>query len=181
MTFRSLLCVQSPSRALALGLCALQFSAWPVAVQAQQVYRCPGNLYTDALSQREAAEKGCKTLEGAPVTIIQATPRPAPRPATASGGGSERPPASDDAKAKDADARRILEAELRKEEEALASLRKEFNNGEPERRGDERNAQKYLDRIKEMKDAITRKEADIASIKRELAKLSGTPSAGANK
>lgn len=142
------------------------------SVQAQQVYRCPGNLYTDALSQREAAEKGCKTLEGAPITIIQATPRPAARP-QASGGGSERPPASDDAKAKEADARRILEAELRKEEDALAALRKEFNNGEPERRGDERNAQKYLDRIKDMKDAITRKEADIASIKRELAKLSG--------
>ena len=155
------------SQALAAWLC---FAAG--AAQAQQVYRCPGNLYTDALSQREAAEKGCKTLEGAPITIIQATPRPAPRPAATSG-GVERPPASDDAKAKDADARRILEAELRKEEEALAALRKEFNNGEPERRGDERNAQKYLDRIKEMKDAITRKEADIASIKRELAKLSG--------
>ncbi len=181
MTFRPLLRVQAHSRTVALGLCALQATVWPLAVQAQQVYRCPGNLYTDALSQREAAEKGCKTLEGAPVTIIQAGPRPAPRPVAASGGGNERPPASDDAKAKDADARRILEAELRKEEEALAGLRKEFNNGEPERRGDERNAQKYLDRIKDMKDAITRKEADIASIKRELAKLSGASSGGGNR
>lgn len=160
--------IRLASQALAAWLC---FAAG--AAQAQQVYRCPGNLYTDALSQREAAEKGCKTLEGAPVTIIQAAPRPAPRSPTATGGGSERPPASDDAKAKEADARRILEAELRKEEDVLATLRKEFNNGEPERRGDERNAQKYLDRIKDMKDAITRKEADIASIKRELAKLSG--------
>jgi len=75
--------------------------------------------------------------------------------------------------ARDADARRILEAELRKEEEALAALQKEFNNGQPERRGDERNYQKYLDRVEEMKAAITRKEADVASLRRELGKLGG--------
>ena len=60
---------------------------------------------------------------------------------------------------------------LRTEEERLAALQKEYNNGEPERRGDERNFQKYIDRVAEMKAAITRKEADIAAIKRELAKL----------
>ncbi len=145
------------------------------AVQAQdkQVYRCPGNLYTDALSPKEAADKGCKTLDGAPVTVIQSQPRPpvVRAPSTApSSGVSDRPP-SEDTKARDADARRILEAELRKEEDTLAALKKDYNNGEPERRGDERNAQKYLDRVKEMKDAIARKEADIASIKRELGKL----------
>ena len=55
--------------------------------------------------------------------------------------------------------------------EKLAQLQKEYNNGEPERRGDERNYQKYLDRTAEMKAAISRKESDIAAIKRELAKL----------
>ena len=40
-----------------------------------------------------------------------------------------------------------------------------------ERRGDERNYQKYLDRVNDMKAALTRKEADVASIKRELSKL----------
>ncbi|MCU0774086.1 MAG: hypothetical protein MUC74_06145, partial [Ideonella sp.] len=63
------------------------------------------------------------------------------------------------------------EAELRKEEERLATLLREYNNGEPERRGDERNYRKYLDRVAEMKAGIARKEADIAAIKRELAKL----------
>ena len=57
------------------------------------------------------------------------------------------------------------------EEGRLAALQKEFNNGEPERRGDERNYQKYTDRVAEMKLAIGRKEADIAALKRELAKL----------
>ena len=48
---------------------------------------------------------------------------------------------------------------------------KEFNNGEPERRGEERNYAKYLERVAEMRAAIQRKEADIAAIRRELAKL----------
>ena len=50
-------------------------------------------------------------------------------------------------------------------------MRKEYNNGEPERRGDERNFQKYQDRVAEMKSAIARKESDIAAIKREISKL----------
>ena len=145
------------------------------AVHAQEkpVYRCPGNLYTDALSAKEASAKGCKTLEGAPITVIQSqAPRSAAKSANNNpASGPERVTPPEEQKARDADARRILEAELRQAEDALAAQKKEFNNGEPERRGDERNAQKYLDRIKEMKDAITRKEADIASIKRELSKL----------
>lgn len=136
------------------------------------VYRCPGNpvLYTDSISAKEARDKGCRTLEGAPITVIQST---RPRP-TASG---PVPPApnrervdSTEQRNRDSDARRILEAELRKEEEQLASLRKEFNNGEPERRGDERNYQKYLDRVAELKATIARKESDVAALRRELAK-----------
>jgi hypothetical protein len=74
-------------------------------------------------------------------------------------------------KARDSDARRILEAELKRDEQALADMKREYNNGEPERRGDERNYARYLERVAEMKAAIGRKEADIAAIRRELAKL----------
>ena len=62
-------------------------------------------------------------------------------------------------------------SELKKEEDKLAQLQKDYNNGEPERRGDERNYQKYQDRVAEMKAAIARKESDIAAIKREITKL----------
>jgi chromosome segregation ATPase len=74
-------------------------------------------------------------------------------------------------RSRDSDARRILDTELRKEEERLAALKKEYGNGQPERQGDERNYQKYLDRVEGLKAAISRKEADIAAIKRELGKL----------
>ena len=60
---------------------------------------------------------------------------------------------------------------MRKEEEALAALKKEYNNGEPERRGDERNYQKYLERVAELKASVARKESDVAALKRELGKL----------
>jgi SMC interacting uncharacterized protein involved in chromosome segregation len=72
---------------------------------------------------------------------------------------------------RDTDARRILTTELQTEQDRLAALQKDFNNGEPERQGSERNYQKYADRVAEMKAAIARKESDIAAIRRELAKL----------
>lgn len=156
-------------------LLALGVAPWAVAV-AQIVYKCPGNLYTDSLSAKEANDKGCKALEGAPVTVIQsAPPRRAAEPATAA--PSPRPAdsrvAPSDQRERDADKRRILEDELRREEEKLAVLKREYNNGEPERRGDERNYQKYLDRVAEMKAGIERSESDVTALRRELAKLGG--------
>jgi hypothetical protein len=153
------------------------------ATAASQVYRCPGPpvLYTDALSPQEAREKGCRTIEGSPITVIQA-PRPRPPAATAGGNGSaSTAPRPADSKVeptaqrqRDSEARRILLEELKKEEDKLAAMQKDFNNGEPERRGDERNYQRYLDRVADMKAAITRKEADISALKREIAKLPPT-------
>lgn len=134
------------------------------------VYRCPGNLYTDALTAKEAQAKGCKTLDGAPITVIQSV-IPKGTGARTTGSGSGEKVSSDDQKARDTDRRKILEAELRKEEEALAALQKEYNNGQPDRNGDERNYQKYQDRVNEMKAEVTRREANVAALKRELANL----------
>ena len=57
-------------------------------------------------------------------------------------------------RARDSDARRILEAELRRDEAQLATMRQEYNNGEPERLGNERNFQTYLDRVAAMRAAM---------------------------
>jgi len=163
----AVLCLQ------AAALCA----AWPAHAQdAKPVYRCPGPpvLYTDALSPAEARDRGCRGIEGAPITVMQGRP-----PTRAASGNGVAPVASrpgdriDPAaqRARDSDARRILADELRREEDRLTALQKDFNNGEPERRGDERNFQKYQDRVADMKAGIQRKEADIAALKREMAKL----------
>lgn len=151
-------------------------AAWPQGTPGGgPVYRCPGPpiLYTDQITPQEAKEKNCRTIEGAPVTIVQ-TPKPATTPRSnapiASGPreGKVDPAAQ---RQRDNDARRLLESELKREEARLADLQKEYNNGEPERQGGERNYQKYADRVTEMRSAIARKEEDVAAIKRELAKL----------
>jgi hypothetical protein len=166
------------SKTLGWGLlCSAAFGAGVAQAQAQAaggtlVYRCPGNVYTDAISAQEAKDKGCRTLEGAPVTVVQGV---RPRAAASTAPAGSRPAESrvdpNEQRSRDSDARRILENELRMEMERLAMLQKDYNNGEPERRGDERNYQKYQERVAEMKANIARKESDIAALRRELAKL----------
>lgn len=171
----SLRSLGSACLAAAVALVACEFNL--AHAEDKPVYRCPGNLYTDALTAKEAQAKGCKTLDGAPITVIQSVVPKGAGAKTSSGGSGEKV-SSDDQKARDTDRRKILEAELRKEEDALASLQKEYNNGQPDRKGDERNFQKYQDRVNEMKAEITRREADVAALKRELASLGGAATSG---
>ena len=159
-------------------------AAWAQSGPATIVYRCPGNVYTSSsdLPAKQAEEKGCKVIEGAPVTIVQTAKPAAARPKepiasgaregrSTEGRGTEGRVDPNAQRQRDSDARRLLEGELQREEGRLADLKREFNNGEPERQGGERNAQKYLDRVAEMRAAIARKEEDVAAIRRELAKL----------
>ena len=171
MTRRPLTVVAATAALLLAGLPA----AW--AQTQGTVYRCPGPpvLYTDQISAQEAKEKGCRTIEGAPITIVQAPPRrPVVASAPASGASRNGEGKVDPAeqRARDSDARRILSDELRREEAKLAEMQREFNNGEPERRGDERNFARYQERVAQMRAALQRKEADLAAIRRELSKLS---------
>jgi hypothetical protein len=92
--------------------------AGPASAQApgSVVYRCPGNLYTSELTAKAAQEKGCRTIEGAPITVIQGqrprTGTPVP-PAAARPADSKVDPAAQ--RERDSDSRRILESELKKE------------------------------------------------------------------
>jgi hypothetical protein len=146
----------------------------PPAWAQDRIYRC-GNEYTNNASQ--AKERGCKLVEGGNVTVLQGT-RPAraapagtPAGAGASPANAPRVDAADQ-RARDADARAILEAELRKAETRLADLRKEYNDGSPQRSALElRNPQGYIERTAELKAAVTRAEADVAGIQRELGRL----------
>ncbi|MBY4596124.1 DUF3450 domain-containing protein [bacterium BD-1] len=151
-------------------------AAAPVSAQ-DRIYRC-GNEYTNRIGNR----KDCKVVEGGNVTVVRGT-APAAAPPAASGpapsaGGNQRvvsaPPSapridSPEQRARDADAKVILEQELRRTEARQAELLKEYNNGEPDKIGGEaRNYQKYLDRVAEMKAAIDRNQSDIEGIRREL-------------
>ncbi|MCY7304996.1 MAG: hypothetical protein LH632_02395 [Rhodoferax sp.] len=143
-----------------------------------QIYRC-GNEYTNTVS--EANRGQCKLVEGGNVTVVQGFRPPAGsvaaaqpvRIATASQAGTRVDSAEQ--RGRDSDARLILDSELKKAESRQAELVREFNAGEPEKRGDEaRNHQKYLDRVAELKAGLARNESDIAGIRRELSRVPAT-------
>ena len=139
------------------------------------IYRC-GNTYTN--DKAEATAKNCKLVEGGNVTVVQGTRvtvKPVSVATAPQGAASPQRVDAGDQKARDADARAILEAELKKAEARQAELLKEYNNGEPERMGPEhKNYQKYLDRVADLKAAIERNEKDIAGLRRELGRTGGT-------
>ena len=119
--------------------------------------------------------KGCRRLDIQPLTSVSAPrlPSPAASPRTAA------PPvtpanfpriAADTQRVRDGERRRILEDELRAEEDRLARLRGDFNDGQPERQGDEvRNFVRYQERVTRMQEDIQRSENNIAALRRELA------------
>ncbi len=145
------------------------------ALAQEPIYRC-GNEYTNTVSQAKA--KGCKLVEGGNLTVVQGARPKVATPKTASAVASNSSGTRVDAteqKSRDSDARLILQSELTKAQSRQAELLKEYNNGEPEKRGDEsRNHQKYLDRTAELKASLARNESDIAGIQRELGRVSAT-------
>jgi len=154
--------------------------AVPVVAQESAIYRC-GNEYTN--TKPDALTRGCKLISGGNVTVVQGTRVPkaaTPRASTPPGlsGSSSSRVESSEQKARDSDARLILQAELKKAQERHEELRREFNNGEPEKRSDEaRNPQKYQERVTELKASLARNESDIAGIRRELERLPAGASA----
>ncbi len=153
---------------LALFACAAS------AVQAQgQVYVC-----TDESGRREyrntGETRGCRRVDLPGLTTVPAPPPraavAAAKPAASAPEGFPRVdgPAQ---RARDNERRRILENELRDEERKLVELKSEYNNGEPERRGDERNYAKYQARVATLQEDINRAERNVEALKRELSKL----------
>jgi hypothetical protein len=126
----------------------------------------------------------CKLLD-LPGAITSPPKKPASA-ASGAGGGSATPgqprpaltpsadfPRVDNAaqRARDSDRRQILQDELKNEQQKLAELKKEFNEGQPERQGNERNYAKYQERVEQMKDNIGRMERNIEALKREIANI----------
>ena len=150
-----------PSTLVAAALLALAASG---AQAADIYYRCPDNVFTNTITPKEAESRGCKAMEAQQPTTI-----PAPKLRPAAGPAASRVDAQEQ-KSRDSDARKILQDELIKAQAQLDALQKQYNNGQPERQGDEKNYQKYLDRTADLKAQIARTESDISAITRELAK-----------
>jgi len=131
-----------------------------------RIYRC-GNEYTNIPTR--AQEKSC--------TLITTGSVPAVPAEKSKGNQVARPSVRQDApaqRAKDLESRTILEAELKKAQSQLTVIKQEYNAGEPEKQGSEsRDSQKYMDRKADLKARLDRTEADIVSLRREIARLPG--------
>ena len=117
-------------------------AALPALAQ-ERVWRC-GNEYTN--NATVAQQKGCKVMEGGNVTVVQGgggTTKSSGSSSGSSGSSAARAPVGSprvegvDQRARDGEARSVLESELKKAEARQAELQKEYNNGEPEKQGSE--------------------------------------------
>lgn len=153
------------------------FTGVAKAADTGAIYRCEAaSGVIEYSNSKPAGSKQCKKIALPTITTI-----PAPKPVKAASRNSGSQGKGADAafpkvavskqRKRDSDRARILRDELSREEQKLADLRKTFNNGEPERLGNERNYQKYLDRVASMKADIARSEGNIKALRRELAAL----------
>lgn len=149
--------------AVFLSLCAWGLTS---AQSSQQVYRC-GNAYTN---QPEPGQR-CVALSSANVTVIEGTKTQAsPRSSSAAASTTQIDDAAQ--KERDAQAKLVLETELQKAQQRHAELLTEWRQGEPERRPDEvKQAAKYQARVEQLQQSLTRSQADIAGLERELARF----------
>ena len=160
---------------------SLKYFAWALLIQVPhaQAVLCKyvdehGNVtYSDG-PVKNAKKSSC--FEAPPVP-----PAPPAQPARASTGA---PPAATPAppgglpnvdpatqRKRDDSRRKILEDELAVEERSLTEARKALSEGESVRLGDERNYQRYLDRIQGLKDRVAQHERNIGALKQELSNL----------
>ena len=152
-----------------------------------QIYRCTDAEGRKEYTDRQLRGRQCVLLDLPNAAIPAPPPRESARPrapaAAPSAGAAPRAASpstaasgfprvgSAEQKARDADRRQILADELTAETQKLGELRREYNNGEPERRGDERNYAKYQERVASLRDAIARSEQNVAALQREIANI----------
>lgn len=162
--------------ARALPLLAAGLAMHALAQAQTTVYKCVDER--SRVEFTDTAKRGCKPLD-LPGFIAAPSQRSAPPPPRAANAPSLGSPAqasfprvsNAEQRARDDDRRGILNEELRAEEKKLLDLRRGFNNGEPERQGNEKNYAKYQERVAQMRDDIARSERNIEALKREIANI----------
>jgi hypothetical protein len=156
-----------------LSLLAFSLLAGQAIAAADAVFLCVDERGNKTY-KNTGATKGCKLVDLPGITTVPAPPK---RAAVQNGAKKTETPASfprvdnGTQKARDSDRRDILLDERKAEEQKLAEMKAEYNNGEPERRGDERNYAKYQDRTARLKAGIEQSEKNLQALERELANL----------
>jgi hypothetical protein len=84
-----------------------------------------------------------------------------------------KPPriSEDTQKARDGDRHRILEQELADETKQLSQAKEELASQEAVRNGNEKNYQRFLERVQPYRDAVATHERNLEALKREISDL----------
>lgn len=165
-------------RWMAVVACLVVGSTWSSVVVAQErIYRC-GNEYTN--NAAVAKQRNCQVVDGGHVTVVHTNGGSTAAKSSSSDG---KPTAAANRavkvdagqqKARDSDAKAILQEELSKAKSKLSDLKAEYNDGNPTKTALElRNPQAFFERVEALKANIARQEADVAGIERELARHTG--------
>jgi hypothetical protein len=152
-------------------------SAAPALAQAQvsqevTIWSCrdkEGRTHVTNLKE-DTAGKNCKVVQQSRVQVVPAatqSAKPGAKPAPTTF-PKEDAQARASAKARQ---REILERELAREETLLEQARKELEEQESVRYGDERNYAKVLERLQKYKDSVEVHEKNVESLRRELTNL----------
>lgn len=143
------------------------------------IYRCV-NANGTIEFKNTGSVKDCKKMELEGISTIPAPTKRSGSVQTASLKSTSSTSPSDfprvdssTQKARDNDRRQILLDEMKNEQDKLAALKKDFNNGEPERQGNEANYAKYQERVTAMREDISRTEKNIEALQRELKREGG--------
>ncbi|MCR2746704.1 DUF4124 domain-containing protein [Limnobacter parvus] len=169
--------VKQPAVQHFLVLIAFGVLALPnVQAKGSEMFVCTGSDGVRTYQNSDGGA-GCVPLNLNPITVVPAPKSSVPKSGsfnsgrnTDSGTAYDRRTASD-FNAKD-DRMKILQEELRIEESKLKSLQDEYKNGQPDRLGEERNYQKYLDRVARLEQEIMVTNDNIEILKTELIRLS---------
>jgi hypothetical protein len=144
-------------------LIALTLGAAACAAHAD-VYKCveEGGRVTYTNDKPTSGQKGCTLLSRDQAVTSMPAPKKSATPSSF--------PRVDDStqKNRDNDRRKILEQELSSEEGLLADAQKELAAQEAVRNGDEKNYQKFLDRVQPFRDKVKQHETNIAKLKTEI-------------
>lgn len=130
--------------------------------QADTLYKCTDSTGATTYTNQKTPGKNCTILsQDKPVTTFQA-PKTRPTPE-----GFPRVNAETQ-KSRDGDRRKILEEELRTEQQKLDDARKSLAEQEAIREGGERNYQRVLDRLKPYQEEVQLHERNVESLQKEL-------------
>lgn len=142
---------------------------------AADIYKCVDTQGRVTYTNDKSASRGCTPLSSdLPVSSIPATKRAEPRGASSTGeteAGSFPRVTPNAQRERDDSRRKILMDELAAEEASLLEARKELEEQESMRLGNERNYQKKLDRVQPFKDRVALHERNIEALRREIGNL----------